>query len=241
MKAIELITAALKELGVVGAGETPSSDLTTDALSTLNLWIDSLGTERLTMFKLTRTTKTLAASTASYTVGTGGSINITRPLWIEAAGLVLDTTASTPTEIPISVFTDQEYAGIPQKTLTATQPSGIYYDHGWTSGLGIIYPLPIPTVGTTQLVLYTPTPVSEFADLSATDYTFPAGYRRALTKGLAIELAPQFGASISDLLVQQAAESMADVKRSNFRLEELSIDPAYGPQGRAIYNIYTGP
>jgi hypothetical protein len=224
-----LIEGALKDLGVLGAGEAADADDLTDALVALNDMASSLGLERLTLYQRVRTTKTLTASTASYTIGSAGSIALDRPLWIDEAKLVYDTTASTPTEIPLDILTDQQYAAWPQKTLTSSQSQAIFYDYGLNaSGYGTIYVLPIPTVNTTQLVLYTPGgALSTFAD-TTTDYVVPRGWNRMLRKNLALELAPMFQAQPSPLLVKQAAESKAVVKIANVR--PLPLDGP--PRGR---------
>lgn len=229
---LEFITGALHDLGVLAEGEAPSGQEAADALIVLNQMADALGIERLILYEIVRTTQTLTASTASYTIGTGGTINIVRPVWIDHAGLVVDTTATPPVEIPISVLTDDEYARWPSKTLTSTQPYAIWYDYKWTAGLGTVFVLPIPTVSTTQLVLYTPgVAVAQFANLS-TVYTFPPGYQRALRKNLALEIAPMFHASPSPLLVNQAIESKAAIKRANHRPSHIQCDPALvGPSG----------
>lgn len=224
--ALDLTTRALQMLAVIDAVETPSAEDGALGLDELNDLVDQLGTQRLTIYYLARTLKTLASGTATYTIGSGGSINIARPVWIENAGLIIDTSASPVTEIPIAVFTDDEWAGIAQKLLSSSLTLGIYYDHNWSAGLGLINIYPVPNVSTTQLVLYTPTAVTEFADLS-TDYTFPPGYRAALIANLAMALAPYFPSNPpSDLVKQQAKDGMALIKRANFRLAEASIDRA---------------
>lgn len=213
------IDGALQELGVLATGETAQGSEGEEALAIANDFLDALGAERLSMFSVLRTATTLASGTASYTVGSGGTINIARPLYVDDATLVIDTTASTPTEIPIRVLTDGEYAVWPTKTLQAPQSMAIYYDHGWSAGLGRIYPLPIPNVATTQLVLYTPqAPASQFADYNTTVYTFPPAVRRMLRKNLALELAPSYpAATVTPLLVQQANRSMTQFKSTNVR------------------------
>jgi hypothetical protein len=237
MTALELITSALRSLGVAATGEAVSSDEATDALARLNEWIDAMGAEGLTVYQRLRTATTLTAATASYTIGTGGVINIARPVQIDRANLVLDTTATTPTEVPITVYTDQQWQSISQKTLTAAQPQGVYYDYGWTSGLGILYPWPIPTVSTTQLVIYTPVALTELAT-TATTFTGPPGYIRFYRTNLAVELAPEYGITVPDELREAAAESKAAIKRMNFRLTDLAIDPALLPR-QAWYDINT--
>ena len=65
----ELITASLQDLRVIQTGETASADDSTFALSRLNDWINSLATEDLYVYTITRKTWTLSTA-ASYTIGT---------------------------------------------------------------------------------------------------------------------------------------------------------------------------
>jgi len=234
----EWVQHALEEIGVLGEGETVSDDDAETSLRKGNLLIDELFLDRQWLHMVSRVTKTLTASVASYTIGAGGSINTVRPTWIDSAYLVMDTGASEPTETPIAVLTDQQWQGIAQKGLESGLSQAIYYDHGWTAGLGLIYPWPIPNVGTTQLVLNLPSvAVTEFADLT-TDYTFPVGYKAALVANLAIRLSTPYGATPSGELQQRAVMTLAKVKRGNNRLLELRGERIQ-PGGRGGYNIRT--
>lgn len=226
--ALDFGTRALIAIGVIDPTETPSSEDAATTLQVLNDWVDSLATQRLSIHFLTRTAKTLANGTASYTIGASGNIDVARPLWLDqgSARLVTDTGAATPTEVPLRVFTDDEWKAIAQKSLQSSMPIGIWYDHGWTTGLARIYVWPIPNVGTTQLILYTPTAIAEFADQS-TVYTFPPGYRRMIWANLAVELLAEYPeAKVSDEVRRMAANGLALIKRANIRLSEVSIDPA---------------
>lgn len=217
-------------LGVYEAGAPIDAADSDDAFDTLNEWVDSLATERLSIYTLLRTVKTLAANTTSYTIGTGGDINIVRPLWIQNAGLVIDTGVTPVTEIPIRVFTDDEYAQITPKALTSNLITGIYFDHAWTAGLATVKPWPVPDVGTTQLVLYTPLALTTFGDLS-TGYTFPPGYPRAIRANLALELAADFNVAPSDQVRRMATQGMATIKRANWRPSVVSVDSAIRTRG----------
>jgi hypothetical protein len=233
---LDLITAALKTIGVLAAGETPSNEDAADALLRLNDLIDAWATQRLTIYAIVRTTKTLTAAVTSYTIGSGGAINIVRPTEIDHAGLIIDTTATLPVEIPLRILTDDEYALIAIKTLTSPLVQGIYYDKGWTSGLATISVHPIPTVSTTQLVLYCPTALQ--AMTLTTGYAFPPGYARLLRYGLACELCEEFGVPLSAQVDAKYREALADVKRANTRITEMSLDPGlWGQSG--VYNIYS--
>jgi hypothetical protein len=236
----DFVATALKRLGVLAAGETANANDAQDVLSRLNDLVDSWSLDRLWLFTTVRTTKTLTSGTASYTIGAGGAINIARPTWIDRAGLIIDTSASTPTEVRIELLTNQRWQGIQQKTLQSGLSTAVFYDHAWSAGLGNVYPWPIPSVSTTQLVLYTPgVAVSAFADLT-TDYTFAPGYRRALWSNLAVEIAPEFGKAVDGATAAIASESRAAVKRANIETPELVVDEALTRGDGGLWNWRTG-
>lgn len=225
MTARDLITDILQDLNVVGAEETPSDADAHFVLRRMNRWIESLALENLTLHHVVRTLQTLAASTASYTIGTGGTINVARPIEIQHAGLIIDTAATPKTEIPIRVFTDQEWQGIVQKDLTSSLAQGIYYDRGSVAGLGRIYPWPIPTVGTTQLALYALLQLTQFADLNTT-YTLPTGYELFFETNVLTLIAKSFGKAVSEDQKIAARDAKTKLKRSNIRPVRIGVDAA---------------
>lgn len=238
----ELITASLQDLRVIQTGETASADDSTFALARLNDWINALATEDLSVYTVTRTTWTLS-SAASYTIGSGGTINVARPtgpLAIVNIGFQ-DTSISPTMEYNLGpVLTEDAYAAIAQKALTSVYPQNFYYNPTFSSSLGTIIPYPIPTSATLQGVIYTLTPVSEFSALSDT-IALPPGYRRFLRLGLAKELASAFDAGLTPELQMSALEAKSDVKRANMRLSDLSSGVAgilFGGAG-PHYNIYS--
>jgi hypothetical protein len=209
-----------------------------DALVIVQRMIDTFAADKLTMYQLLRTTKALAIGTASYTVGSGGAINIVRPDKIEDAKLVRNSAAADPVEDPIDVFTPQRWAAIPVKTLDG-DPEGVFYDRGWTAGLAMLSLYPIPNAANRQLVLYTMQALIAFADLSTTDYTFPRGYEAAFHYQLAVDLAIEFGRPISDDLRLKQRLSRETIERGNVQPRELSVDAALlAPAG---FDIWRGP
>lgn len=233
-----LITDALKAIGVVSAGEAPTSGESDDALTALNRMIDAWAAERLSIYAVVRTTKTLASGTQDYTIGSGGSINIVRPVSIDAAGIVIDTTASPVTEVPIEIFTVQRWEQIRQKALSASPAQGIYFDKAFAAGLGTISVYPKPDVATTQLVLYCPTALTSVA--LATTYTWPPGYEEALMYNLALRCAALFPVAPSRLPAVKllADEAKARIKAVNYQPRELTCEPAVlQGSGRRHWNI----
>lgn len=244
---IDLVTLILKTVGTLRPGEEPSDEDATDGLELVNLMLDAWKTEALICYVETRVTHALTANDQTYTIGSGGNINRERPIFINRAGIIPVGTGAR--EIPIGVLSRQRWAERGQKgsgiitgqTHTSTYPYEMFYDRDWAAGLGQIVVLPMPTTAPT-LVLYALTPLSEFADLSTTDYTFPPGYREALHyDGAKRFVASGLGKKWTALLEDLRNEALAKIQRVNAAddIPEREIDPALrlmaGP-----FNINTG-
>ena len=72
-----IINRALRLIGAIEAGETPTSDESADALEALNAMIESWQTERLFVYALVDTSFSMVAGDGSYTVGPSGNFNLT--------------------------------------------------------------------------------------------------------------------------------------------------------------------
>ena len=239
MTANDLVTRAMRTLGALDPVEVPTANEMANGFTTLNNMVAMWATEPLTIYTHARTVQALTANTTSYTIGSGGTINIARPLWIVGQKLIVDNTQSTVTEAPIALFDIQAWADIAQKSLTSTQPVGIYYDNNWVAGLARVWPWPVPSVSTTSLVLYTKTALIEFADQSTTDYTFPPGYEKALRYNLALELSAEFNIPVSQVVVMMAADSKGAIKRANSDTSVMMVDDAL-LSGGGRFNWRTG-
>jgi hypothetical protein len=222
----DVITASLQDLGLVSASESPSADDSALALSRVNDWIDGLATQNLTVYTNARTTWTITSGKTSYTVGTGGDVSCTRPI---APTDILNIGYQDTSVSPVQEYllgrplTEDGYAALTPKSLTATYPQYWYYNPTFASSLGTLTPWPVPTSSTLQGVIYTPVPVTEFTGLTDT-ILLPPGYRRYYRTSLALELAPSFSVVPSPGLQQIANEAATEVKRSNQRLMDLSLD-----------------
>ena len=243
MTANDLIERALKTVGVLAPGETATAADASDAFTILNNMIDTWATQRLTIFHTAREVFDLAAATQDYTIGPGGTFDIVRPLWIAAASIIPDKNASDAQkiELPISAALNiNQWQNVAIKGTTSTFPTEFYYDKAWggiagalpslASGLALISVWPVPRSSDCQLVLYAPTPLSQFTDRTSA-YTFPPGYEEAMRYQLALRLAPEFGRQLSPEVVMLASECLGNIKRVNTSDAELSIDPALMSQG----------
>lgn len=234
MTASDLIIAAIQRL--TADGQLPAQDDVQTGLLRLNDLIDAWKIEGLTVYTQTRTTWTLTTA-SSYTVGATGTIVIDRPTNQRLLTFGLsDASVSPAYERPMENFTDEQYDAITQKSLTATQPIGFYYNP--TATTGTLKPWPIPTASLLSGVIYANAPAGELA-LSDT-LTLPQGYRRFYRDNLAVELAPDFDLEPRQALVQSAVDSKASVKKANVRLVELWSDAGSLSSDASWYDINVG-
>jgi hypothetical protein len=221
----DVITASLQDLGLISASESPTADDSALALSRVNDWIDGLATQGLTVYTNTRTTWTIVSGQASYTVGTTGNVACSRPVSpTDILNIGYQDTSLSPVEefLLNRPLSEDAYAALSPKTLTATYPQYYYYNPTFASSLGTLTPWPVPTSSSLEGVIYTPTPVSEFTSTAET-ILLPPGYRRFYRTSLALELAPSFSVLPSPLLQEIANTAATNVKRSNLRLTDLSL------------------
>jgi hypothetical protein len=234
----QLITRALKRIGVVGAGQTASSEDATDALFLLNALLDSFATERLMVPCIVRTPWTIVSGTGSYTVGTGGDVDIARPVFVHDIRFI-DTSTDPDQESGLGVLTDRSYSSISQKAATATYPTHYYYNPTFTgTGLATITFWPVPTSATLEGVIYVPTALTQVASLNTTLVLQP-GYRMFLQEQLAVTCAPEWGVPVPGDLRESARESKANIKRANIRIVEQATMEGCLLGGGGMYDIYS--
>jgi len=236
MKTIDLISSSLRLIGVLASGETPSSAEAADSLVIFNQMVEAWGIEHLALFTLNRDTFTLVPGTQNYTVGTGGTFNMTRPARIEYISMVILNNPAQPLELPIQMFTDTEWQAIPVKSITTTIPQGVYDDGGFP--LRTLSYFPVPTVAN-QTILGTWAALTQAATL-ATDLVFPPGYFKAARYNLAVDLAPEFGASIRPEVLAQALASKGALKSLNSEDVISRVDPAITATGGSRFNWLIG-
>lgn len=234
----DLLTATIKLIGGIAKSEVPSADEMADAFARLNSMVDSWGAERQMIYQLVRSLYPLVSGQQVYSIGTaaGATFNAVRPMYIQDAGLV--NTAYTPNfELPMRILTIDEWASLSIKSQQATQSWYLWNDYAYPNSNLSLWP--IPNVGTLQLALYVPTPLTQFANTGAT-VSLPPGYEEALRYNLAVRLCPEWGRPIDPVVAKMAQDSFALVQRANTRLNTLGVDIALVSTGQGIFNFLTG-
>lgn len=227
---IDLINGALRTLGVLASGEQAKPSEAQDALEYLKQMLDSWSNEGLLIHALTHEAFTLS-SQRSYTIGTGGDFNTTRPTTIESARI----RDSGGLENPVEIASLNLWAGLPLKNTVENWPAYLYYEP--TYPLGKIEFSAIPFAGD-QLRLVTTKPIATLGLNSVVE--FPPGYEKAIRLGLAVELAADYGAEITPVIAANYQQARNVLKRINSvsRMRTMRVDAGLLPSRG--YDINTG-
>jgi hypothetical protein len=216
--ALEIITDALGELGVVGAGQSVSANDSTLGLRYLNRIFERWSNMRLLQPVLTQLSVTQTGA-ASYTLGPGGSPT-TRPIKVLSATYV-DTGG---TEYPVQLITRAQWDAIPNKADTGSYPDRIWYAPELTSG--VLYAYPRVSSGALKLDCLT---TMQALALAGT-LTLPPGYEAALVPTLADDMAAQYGLPTPPDVRRRSAGAVKALKRTNqepvYAAQELAGEPS---------------
>ncbi len=228
MTFLELITSAYRKLGIAGEGETIGAGMVSDAKEALNLMLeewendpDIALTEEQSFYS--------AASTASYTIGTGQTWVGNKPLEVESAYITISST-----DYPLTVITEKEYMEISDKATTGT-PEYIMYIAAEETGRVYLYPVPTARYA---VVLLSKKPFVQCSSLTAS-VTLPKGYKSAIVYNLAIALSVEYEVDIKQLVATKAVETL-DLIRSSNKKRPIPVKFTYYNRGRSVFNINTG-
>lgn len=195
----DLVNGALRALGVIASGESPSTEESTDGLAASNELLASWSALGLTIPQITRDTSVTLNGSESYALAT-------RPIRIKSAALV----AVNGTAHPIEIIPAERWVAVVDRTRTGIFAEVLFCDYGYTSAT--IYLSPKPSAGTLELYVYRP--LSSIASL-ATAISLPPGYERALRLNLAVELASEYGRPVPPELLANAAEAKTAITNLN--------------------------
>jgi len=231
--AIDLITLALKDIGVLGIGQAASADDTADGLATLNMMLGQWQGERLSVYHLVDTAIQSSGKQA-YTVGAGGDFDVLRPVSINAAYARLNAGSSTPIDYPVAIIRSMEdYSRVALKEL-ASFPSWAYYDPAFPLGNLSFYPVPTNAF---ELHIVTMEALPQFA-APAQAVTLPPEYMAAIRYNLALSLASSYQLEPTRVLAGLALNAKRVIKRMNSQIPAMTMPRGLSSKQR--FNIYNG-
>lgn len=226
--ALDLITSSMRLIGAVASGETLPLSEANDGLSVLNDMIDSWNADRLHIYTTSSTDFPYVSGQQAYTLGTGGDFNMARPPAISGMSTIIKYNPANPVEVPISMFSVDEWQSqVPVKTVAGSIPL-ICYDTG-DFPLRSLNFWPIPTDSVNSVRIYSWSALA--AQTLATAVAFPPGYAQAFRYNLAVLLAAEFAQPLTPLVAQIAAESLTRIKIMNAPDLDIKSDLVPDPAG----------
>ena len=227
------INRALRLLGVLAEGETPSAETSQDALMAMNQMVDSWDTERLSVFCTQDQVFTWPAGLVSRTLGPTGDFVGLRPVLLDDSTYYRDP--GTGVSFGVKFINQQQYNGIAVKTVTSTYPQVIFVNNTFPDIDMYVYPRPTRDL---EWHFVSVQKLDNPAGL-ATVLLFPPGYLRAFTYNLAMEIAPEFGLEPSPQVQRIAMTSKRNLKRINNPDDVMSLPYAIVAT-RQRFNIFAG-
>lgn len=214
-----VILRAFRLTGEKARGDTLDSNEQVECLAELNTFMESCYNERLLSYSVTEDTAALTASTASYTIGSGGTINTARPVKIIDPCFVRDGSGF---DTPVKIIDLETYGRIVDKDAGYTVPTYLYYDAGFSStSTGTINLYPSPSASLT-LHINSWKQLGNFSTLTQ-EVSFPPGYQLFIESNFALHLCAGF-IEPSAALVKMARESKANIKSVNLPSPVMTLD-----------------
>ena len=237
-----LVTSALRLIGVVAAGETIDAATANDSLMVLNQMIDSWNTDRLTIYTVTSNDFPFVLGQQTYTCGSGGDFNMTRPARITGiSSILLNPNPVNPIEVPITMYTWSDWQlKMPVKNVDSSFPQVCYDDGNFP--LRNLNFWPIPTLQQNNVRIYSWLPLLLATSLNQS-VILPPGYAEAFRYNLAVRLAAEFGAAatLAPIVESIAVSSLAQIRTINapeleLRSDLIATEPGYNYRAD-LFNI----
>jgi hypothetical protein len=223
-----LIKGAMRVIGAIASGESPTADELADGLEAMKMMFRHWSAKNIRIPYLTSENFPLTGA-QSYTIGSGGNFNTVRPAAIRG-GYVRD---SNGFDSPLTIIDEDRYRGISLKGLVS-QGAYLWYSPAYPLGKVYLWP-----VGGSTLYIDTLKPLSDPATIADT-ISFPPEYDEAIKFQLALRLAPEYGKEPSPLVIAIARSGLNDLETRNFASQFVAVRPEIIKVAGGRYNIDEG-
>lgn len=221
----DLIKLALKAAGVLAVGQTPLFEDANDALVLLNGMLSLWNQNRWLVFHLVDVAA-LSTGAMSYSVGTGGAFNVTRPDRIESGYARLRQVPNNAGALDFPLYkidTYEEYASISLKSLPAF-PGAYFYDP--TMPMGTVYFYPVPNANF-QMHIVVKDVLQRFNALTDV-ILLPPEYYEAIFWNFVGRLQLTYQLPVSAGVAALAKAALNTVSIANHRVPDLRLPPGLG-------------
>ena len=209
----DIIKRALRLIGALAQGETPTTDQVTEAAVALNGLVKAWQADGMPLWAIKERTVPLVASQASYTLSAPKTLKVLQ---------AFNRSTTSNVDIPMRIITKEEYNRLGNKT-SSGNPIQVYHDPRRDNSILYVFPVPTSTeaANNTIHIIYQ-APYEDF-DASTDNPDFPQEWYDAITYGLACRLAPEYGLPIPDRKTLWQEMTIIKQDALNFGLEEGSI------------------
>ena len=203
----EWIGLSLKAINALGIGQVMSPEDAADGLILANALLGNLSSERLMIPSSRRDLLAITPTTQSYTIGTGATWNVPRPIALQPSNFIH---TATGLRNPVTIVGQDDWQDITEQTVPAIQPLKLYDNFDFPVSTIFLWPIP-SQAGFIELYSW-----AQLAALATIDDSLvvPPGYDDALILLLALRMAPGWVGRVDPNLITQAAQAKDVIARS---------------------------
>jgi hypothetical protein len=182
----QILTAAIRKLGVLAEGQTPSAQNLSDAQVALNSTIAEFRSVGMPLWA--RNEYTFTPTTGTYTIGTGQTLNTPAPIKLLQA-----VRTENNNKLGMQIEARENFSILPTSVGT---PLKVNYRPGINTGTLSFWPAP-DTTNTTTVTLIYQRPFEYFTTGTET-LDFPEEWYNAIIYRVATLIAPEWGTPLQD-------------------------------------------
>lgn len=228
----DLILRAFRRGRVIGKDQVPAPDEAADALAELNDLLDVWWLDKLAVFHILVEQFALQANKQSYTMGTGGDFNTTRPVKVVPGSKF----TLSGIDRQLAVMLDRKsWDEIPYKSIVAP-PQALFVDEAYPLATLYFYPVPDQAY---PVYINSLARLQNIAALN-TAISLPPGYNSLLVNGLAIAICAEYGLEAPDSVKLAFARTKRALALINYELPVLSLPASVMPRIAGRANIISG-
>lgn len=237
----DIVNLAARSSGILGEGQTLSTQTLSDLFSMLQGMLAIWQRKRWLIWHLLDLPKLCTLGKQSYTIGAGGDYDYPRPDRIEGAYIRQIVTGGPNNAQNVDYWlvlleAMEDYAKLALKSLTSW-PEAIFYDAAFP--IGNLFPYPIPQSPSPQLELHVlvKDTLQRIPSLT-TPINLPEEYFEAIWTNLTLRIGALYpGANVTPFTVGLARASLATIRSANAQVPRLLM-----PQWLIrppLFNIYS--
>ena len=221
---------SLLEIKVVDISEPVDPEIEAHAHLIFQNWFEELSLDNLIVAGNVHENFSISTvgAAASYTIGSGATLNTVRPTRIETIRITVGSN-----DYRLEEVSAEKWSNVRFKSSTAI-PSLFYYNQLYPKGT-IYFDSSTDTSQTLKLISWKP--LAALPGLTSA-ITYEPGMLEMLRTNLAIRLAPSLDGELSQATIKLASDSYKAVARVNYKAIQGTMDSGLGK--RDLYDIRSG-